>query len=307
MIVVTRVPDVPPTPDTPTQTRRPPAATFTPTLIGADGSVWNLLDNASVMLMPGAQFAGVQVAHQLRTSPVLDGARWSSVRTDASDVLLPVAVMADDWQTWRKTDRSLWRALNPSGECSFQIAAPDAETFTLGLRFVAGGDVTMNPLADNFAAYTLEFIAPNPYWRGEPVRRVYSQAPPVPLFPGPPFGISRGGSTGAAELITNPGDVPATPRYTVNGPAARWTIGVGDALVTSDRPLTAGQSVTVDMDPNQLTILDHTGANMHRHMSAVNFAAIPPGVDVPLNLSVVGTNAASSVVVEFTPLYRRPW
>lgn len=288
----------------------PATPSFRVDLIGGDGSSWDLT-HGPVILTPGAQlFAAPTVTHRWNTSPSVDGSRWNGMRTEQQDVVIPVALLGDDWQSWTDADAAFFRAIHPQGECFVSVTSPDARVRQLGVRFVAGGEVEVDPLANFYAAYTLEFVVANPFWRGEPVTTTFTTQDPVPLFPGPPFSINPS-SLLSSSTVSNPGDEPVWPRYTVTGPALSWSVGVdtgeGPALVSSDTPLAVGKSVTIDMDPTQLTVLDQDGNDVYEVLDSDTFSAIPAGRDVPLLLKVAGSDVSTRVQVEFTPLYRRPW
>lgn len=305
LIVLTPITTPPPPPPPP-----PPGSpdqSFQVTLIGGDGSVWDLSDGAVGLLTGPSLFAPAPVTHWWGTSPLVDGSSWVGMRTDARSVTLPVVVETDDWTTWRSTDAALFQALHPSRECQLQVTAPDGVTRWMGLRYVAGGEIDDgDPLLWTSASYVLEFTAAIPFWRGSTIIAPLDPTDPVPLFPGPPFHINaKTYSTGGT--ITNPGDEPAWPRYTIQGPADSWSIKVGSASISSNTPLAAGQAVYIDTDRTQLTVVDESGVNVYGNLDSDTFAAIPAGTDVKLQVSIGGYNAVSQVTVEFTPLYRRPW
>jgi len=293
------------TPGTPAAPSR--SAAFRVGLTGGDGSSWDLT-SGPVRLLSGPQlFAAPDVSHWWRVSPVLDGSRRDGMRTPQREIVLPIMTSGDDWRTWRDTDAAFFRAIHPANECQISVTTPDAYTRTLGGWFVSGGDVDTDPLTQNFAAlYSLEFTAASPFWRGQGVSAEFFPQAPLPLFPGPPFNINRS-SASESSTVTNPGDEPSYPRYIIEGTASTWAVGVGDALVSSDTPQTADQSVTIDTDPSQLTVLDQDGNSVYNRLASDDFEPIPAGVDVSLSLQVTGFDSSTRVRVEFDDLYRRPW
>lgn len=309
-IVVGAPGDQPPPPPSPPRPPPPPsrgeAASFKVLLTGVDGSEWDLTQG-NVLLAPGGQlFAAPEVSHWWTNSPVVNGSRWDGMRTGRADRSIPVFVLGDDWESWRDTDSAFFRAVHPRGECLVTVVSPDAKSRSMGFRFVSGGDVEMDPLTRFFAAYNLEFTVATPFWAGEMVTYSFTADTPVPLFPGPPFNINRSVSTESAT-VTNPGDEDAWPRYRVVGPMESWTVGVGESLISSETPLLAGESITIDSDRTKLTVLDQDGVNVYGQLEQDVFAPIPSGENVPLSLTVVGGGPGSGVEVEFTPLYRRAW
>jgi len=279
---------------------------FQVSLTGGDGSYWDL-SNGPARLLTGVQaFAAPDVTHFWQTSPVVDGSRWDGMRTGSTDNILPVAITAPDWQTWRDTDAAFFRAIHPGNEVALTVTAPDGTSRTKMMRFVSGGGVEgMDPLTQGFASYLLEFTAANPYWRGDDVSVTYSAADPVPFFPGPPFYIN--GNATSTATIANPGDEPAWPRYIISGAASSWSVGVGAALVSSNTAVADRQLVVVDTNPDELTVMDGNGNDVYESLANDSFAAIPAGARVPLSLELDTPGVNAEVTVEFTPLYRRPW
>lgn len=281
------------------------APAFRFTLTGGDGSTWDL-NEGPVGLLPAPVGLGMApVTHRWRESPAFDGARWGGSRTTSRPVTLPVEVEAADWQTWRDTDAALFRALHPSRECLLTATSPDAVSRTLALRFVAGGEMEDDdPLLYGRAVYALEFIAPSPFWMGESVAYEFGAATSGSFFPGPPFTLTKSATLDRAR-VTNPGDEPVWPTYEIIGPATTWSVGVGSSLIASSTAVRAGQTITVNSEPSQLTVTDNTGADLYTTLVRDTFAPIPAGANVSLNLNITGFGPTSSVRVSFTPLHRR--
>lgn len=295
------------------QVTLPPApvnAAFGLTLTGGDGLEWDLV-NGPVRMLTGVQaFDSPAVSHWWQTSPARDGSRWDGMRTAAADVILAVGVVAPDWQSWRDADASLFRSIHPARECQLTVTAPDGVARTRVLRFVSGGGIeTTDPLTVLFASYALEFTAADPFWSGEDLVAVsFSGAALVPFLvpPGPPIFLNSPNIMSGAT-VSNPGDEPVWPRYTVTGPATHWQVGVGDALLSSTTPLAAGSSISIDTDPAQLTVVGDDGSNQYGALNDDSFASIPALSEVPLSLALDGVADTSAVEVSFTPRYRRPW
>ena len=123
---------------------------------------------------------------------------------------------------------------------------------------------------------------------------------------GPPFHISRGNTIGSARML-NPGSVDAYPVWTITGPTSSVTVGVGSATITYTAPILAGQSVTIDTNPDRRTVLDQDGISRLANLGpVVSFEGgkLPANAETPLSLALTGTGSVSATIV---PRYFRAW
>ncbi|HEX8489310.1 MAG TPA: hypothetical protein VF642_12250 [Propionibacteriaceae bacterium] len=280
------------------------------TLTDTDGTVWDL-NNGPVTLLAGAKLFGTPpVTQQRKQSPTIAGTRRTGVRIEERPLLLPVSVKGyGDWEAYRATDVAFFNGLDPDRPVVVTVTSPDAIARSLPCYFESDGDVEdeYDPLLFARKKYVLGLIAPDPYWRGDPVvKTLVATDTSLPLFPGPPFDIITGESLAEAS-ISNLGDVPAWPRYTITGPVTAFTVGVGDAVVSSTAPVAAGDQVVIDSAPRARTVLSGGGARLYEQMDRVQFRPVPRGTDVPITVSVEGAGSSTQVMVELTPLFRRPF
>jgi hypothetical protein len=121
---------------------------------------------------------------------------------------------------------------------------------------------------------------------------------------GPPYVVTQ--STVANQVVSNPGDRPAWPRWTVTGPGI-WTIGTpGHTTVLPS--LASGAQIIIDTDPMISTIVDGTGANLWPTIGPRDFSQpVAPGLNQPLVATVSGGGSGSSAVLTFTPTFARAW
>lgn len=278
-------------------------------LTGVDGSVWNLTDGP-VRVQAGFRPGYAEPEHWTRTSPALDGSTWEGFRTPAGEVFLPIRVLASDSLTFRDIDSALAGALDPSGEVQLTLIAPDGQGRVLTARYESGFDTgyERDPLMMRHAAYGLTLATYDPYWRGAKRTITFGVAESPPdFFPGPPWNLNPGNSTDAA-VVSNPGDVAVWPKWTITGPFASVTVGVGSSVVTLGADVYAGESRIIDMDPSIRSITDQAGADAWLDATEAEFAPIPAGSDVPLSVDLTGgTEGVTTIAVAFTPAYRRPW
>jgi hypothetical protein len=81
------------------------------------------------------------------------------------------------------------------------------------------------------------------------------------------------------------------------------TVGVSGQLVSFGQPIAPGQTLEIRTDPtDQRAFLD--GAEVTHLLSTFDFAPIPAGQAVPLNLAMTGEG---EVTASFYPRYLRAW
>jgi hypothetical protein len=108
--------------------------------------------------------------------------------------------------------------------------------------------------------------------------------------------------------ITNPGDIPVWPTYTFKGPIESFRTTIGTGIIAGNFPIPAGSTLTIETSPlRQIALLwsaNGTATNVTRKLSSFGFRPIPPGEQINLNTSVVGTGTFS---VDGAPHYFRGW
>jgi hypothetical protein len=296
----------------------PPAADTTwgalgVTWTGWDGSVWELASPESPVWLTAGGTRGLNMPPITRftaDSPALSGARFRGYRTEERPVFWPLFLYADSSADWRAVDRAWWATMRPDRTGVWTIAQPDGTRRRLTCRYSGDSDHVhgRDPFAAGWQLYGLELVAEDPYWRGEPVRRQFTAASSSSFYGAgaPPFVISPSSTTAGAELA-NDGDEPAWPVWTLFGPFTSATVGVDGKSVTVPFSLSAGQWLTIDTRPDQLTAVDQAGVDRVDDLGAVEFGALPVGDPVPVDIALVGATSVAAVAVEFEPLYYRAW
>lgn len=279
-----------------------------------DGSNWSLSDEDSgLVMMRGVRgLGGITIEHHRDDHASLPGARWRSFRALTREIFLPVHIYSDgESEAWIEHNRAFSRTMRAGKQGWLHIIHPDGEHRRIGARYDKGLDdaLEMDPSFFGWATYGIYLTAESPYWeRVKPVTDTWRLPEPVYYFGGettpgdyaPPYGISDEQTVESAS-ITNPGDVPAWPKWIYRGPATSATVGIDGRTIDIPIALTAGQSVTIDMDPQEQTALREDGTDVTAQLSSFQFAPIPPGVAVPLDVQLVGSGG--SIQLSFTPLY----
>lgn len=319
--IIYALPNVPPPPPVPLMIQT--LVTWT----GWDGSKWELTNPATgVCLLRD----GVEGLHHpaftqwARKSPALPGQVFTGAIADPRKVVLPLLVFVGDADTtgqWVTRDRAFWKSVHPAREGTLTVEPAGAGSRrSIRLRYVPGTHVyPTDPAHDRWAAYVADFIADDPFWRGFTTVDQWSAAPETLTEfyeqTGPQLININSGHTVSNAHVTNDGDEPAWPVWTVIGPSTAAAVGVDTDLVEVPWTVADGKAVVIDTDPRVRTAIEYdytaspeTFTNPVDHTAdltgAVDFAAIPPGGTVNLNIALTG---AGAVRVEFTPLYWRAW
>lgn len=304
IIVQVDVPTVPPEPPPIVH----PVFGFGIRLIGTDTTDWDLAQGPVYALAGLKGFGAPDAEHWWRETAAFDGSDHLGLRIPMRPVELPVEVKASTEAEWLDADRLLAKGLDPRGECRLIVTTPDAVSRYLPMRYVRGLDteIEIDPMLDQQSVYPLELAAGDPYWRGAEVVTRFVATTPVAFFPGPPFVINED-NTVATALVTNPGDEPAWGTWVIDGPYTSATVGIGASLVTLSTPILAGQQRVIDMNPRAQTIVDENGVDCRLEATVVKFVPIPAGVNVELNLNIVGSAVGTRIELRFDPRFRRAW
>jgi hypothetical protein len=122
-----------------------------------------------------------------------------------------------------------------------------------------------------------------------------------------PFYIMPSNRTDTAA-ISNPGDIPVWPTYTLEGPIDAFQIRQGTGLIAGNFPIVAGTTLTIETSPTrQIALLwkpNGTVENVTRKLSSFGFRQIPPGESIRLDTNITGTGTFN---VDGAPHYFRGW
>ena len=296
------------------------------TWTGWDGLTWDLLcrnphDPTSGVAL-GRGMRGLhtpEVAAYTSDSPAIDGAAYLGYQVQPREVFMVVRVYnAAGSQDWVEHDRRFWRGMLPAypglrSPGRLTVTHPNGDQRWLELYPQPKGDheFQVDPTRRGWQSYGCYFTAFRPFWLGPKMpARTFSGVGSAGFFggavggQGAPFVIGDQGVFGAAT-ISNPGDEPAWPVYTLHGPFSQVKIGTMDSSATIAIDVPAGASIVVDTDPMAQTIADADGnLVMPKSLSGAPFTPVMPGVNVPLVAEMTGSG---SVGVELQPLYHRAW
>lgn len=313
MIIVRR--DDGPGPDDPPPPPPPPVAPrlgFGIALVDTTGTRWDL-GYGPVFLLAGASgFGAPNAEHRTRKSAALHGVTHRGLTYQSRDLTLPVEIDGNgDSLGWQTLDKAWWAGQDPRAESTLIVSGPEGGTRFLPVRYTSGGDdpLEIDPMLEARSDYELTYLAASPFWHGPGVSVAFEVVAGVDNFvppKAPPFTIGPANAV-ATATVDNPGTEPAWPRWQVDGPFTGFTVGVGDAVVTLAATVLAGQSRIIDMTPRKRTVTTGAGLAAMLEATDIEFAQIPPGVDVPLFLDVAGPGVGTRIELSFDDQYTRAW
>lgn len=290
----------------------------TVTLTGTDGQVWELNDPASPVQLVGG-VGGLhlpKVSNRWQSTARQSGGRYKDSITDSRQ--FDLTVMVGDPQPpfrtgdpWRDLDARFWSGLRHDDSATLRVNGSRSLTFRLDDDNEQ--DFAKDPALSGKAVYTISCIADRPEWRGTTTTTTYDFDVDAPSNYyggglGPPFTISAP-SLNRTAYVSNPGDLPVYPVWTITGPAAIGArVGVADRVIALPFALLAGQQVVIDTEA--ATIIDgHNGDNLWQAMGStpLDFAPIPAASGVPIVIGLDSPDAGSAIDITLTPLYRRAW
>ncbi|MDQ4502187.1 hypothetical protein [Sinomonas sp. ASV322] len=269
----------------------------------------------------GLSFPAYQ--HIVQESPALAGQWHRGSRAKARRVFWPLCIWADaSSDAWAVRDAAFWASLGdtlePGQTGTWTVVTPAGSRRHLACRFEDDGGhaFSHDPFQKGWEVYGIAMAADGPYWASDPISQAWGASASrafLPSAPGEPYWVTSGSLLGAAS-ITNPGDVPAWPRWTVVGGSTSVSAGVGGSVVEIPFPVPHGKAVVVDTDPraqtakygdwDEATRTLSNAVDRTRELGAADFAPVPAGQNLPLSIAITG---GGSVTAEITPLHRKAW
>ena len=281
---------------------------------GWDGSSWLLTcDPASVAFWERDGRDGLlfpPIDNQTDEGAALDGSVWLGYRATARTITWPLFVVGSSPSDYRAEHSRFFDSLRPGKLGTLEVLASDGRSRFIDLRYSKGGEgqFSGSTFGQYWSRHTVELIAPDPYYYGTTLTRVFTNPAATSFFGSgaPPFTIAATDTLSSASL-TNPGDVDVWPTWRVDGPITTADLTLDGSTIEIDLALTAGQWLEIVTDPAIQTIKDQGGVNRWASMGAVAFGRVPAGSTVPLGITVSGATTATKVTVTFTPKYWRAW
>lgn len=285
------------------------------TWTGWDGSVWDL-HNGPVYLGPGFEgFSMLTGEAFVRETALTDGQYYTGWRANPRAVLFPVIIgKAATDAAWYALDKAWWKTMRINKTGTLAVTALDGTVRRLKLRFVDDGDLSwkFDPSRQRLTTAGLKMVADSPWWTGDTFGTPFrNSSTPVNFFGGAaglaaPFIIGMS-NTIATATITNPGDIPAWPRYIIRGPALSFRSTLNGHVVGGTITVLAGETLVIDTAPNMQVAYLYSGTtktNVTRRLSNFDFARLPDGDSVKLDIQLDGDG---SITLEADPKYYKAW
>ena len=283
---------------------------------GPGGDVWHLTDyhNSPVIMVNQAVsgFGNPQIDHRTQDIAGLHGSRWRGWNAKARQISVPVLVWSGEGSQWTDVAERWWSSIKPDVEGTLTVTTPTGRCRHILARADTGDDsFDRDPSSAGWAFSVAHLLATDPFWVGEPISMLWSNKAGVNWLGGgapsaqgsaTPFYIMPGG-LGGATVITNSGDVPAWPLWTVTGPCESVSLAVDEAVIAAPIHLADGQQMVIDSDPRRQTVIVD-GVDRISELTSAVFQPIPAGADRHLTLHMEGTG---SVEVEISPKFLRAW
>lgn len=282
--------------------------------VDVNGRAWSFMgEESGVILMRGVRGLGMPTYTHFRDDYTgTDGSYWRGLRAQSREVFWPIYIFHDGRsRDWVEHYNAFWDGLSPRAEGAWVVQGPHGEQRKLRLRYEKGGEEAyeLDPSFYGWAKYGIHLRADQPYWEGAAIPRSWRTSEPVFFFgdddEAPPFHISPPPSAEQATM-TNPGDVATWPTWTLEGPLLEGTrVGVDGQAVELGFDVPSGSTLVIDTRPTaQTAILD--GVDRTRDLASYGFAEIPPGKDVPVEVTLIAPpEGVGSATIEIVPLYER--
>jgi len=277
-------------------------------LVGADGSTWVLTDWRSGVFLGTDGVLGLMEAPAERytsTSPAVAGSTWRGSWVKERPVRWRVHVSHRDRSRWLSLHRAFFGALSTTALATWRVGFPDGSWRSLDVRLTGTGPHAFahDPVRRGWAVIDVDLVAEDPWWRGNPVVQSWSDDTEDKLFfggaamAGPTFFLSSSSLIDSAQM-SNPGDVDAWPVWTVraSGKTSAVSLGVGGAQITAAVDMDTGDVLVIDTDPRRQSCTLN-GTRTRGLLVEHEFAPIPPGAHVDLDISLSGYGSVQAAIV----------
>lgn len=275
------------------------------TWTGPDGSTWDLTAGP-VRLGAGARGweAPAPATRWSSRSPRIPGSTHLGSRIEDGQPFWPVSVHAATWEDVDDVVGAFLDSLDPDAPGAWTVTRPGAAAGrTLMCKLLTVEPVhELDPYATGRARFDVYLVADEGLWRGAPVLSPTWRVPdPVMFFPGPPWHLSRDVTTASATL-TNPGDLPAWPVWTITGPTTDVVELTLNGHTIAFPIVDAEDVVRIDTDPRRQSAYNAAGDRVTAQLVEHDWSPVPARSTVPVDVVLEGDGAVNATLI---PRYRR--
>jgi hypothetical protein len=276
---------------------------------GADLSRWDLR-RGNVRLTDGGIRGLGMLEYQGYTQDTAqrDGQYATGWKGKPRDILLPVKIghtqMSE--QDFLDVEAAWYETMRPDEAGTLTVTAPSGTERTIQARFVDDGGVSLDRDPTRDRTVVVPFKDTFGTDQVGTARNFYGGGPVGDGGKGPLFVIGKS-SSNSQRTLTNHGQVPVWPVYTITGPAA-FRFEVNGGVIERTTPVPQGYRLVIDTSPLRQTVrmyaTDGTYVNAIRSMSRLEFRSIPKGGTVTAKLEISGSG---QVEVTGVPRYFKAW
>ncbi|GAA4981210.1 phage tail domain-containing protein [Actinopolymorpha pittospori] len=264
---------------------------------GPDGRSWDLMNGSAetgvVILDEGVDGLGAAPRTITRRGIATGGtiARWSYAgeRIITLPLMLYSAAGSDEFLTLRRDlTKAFTQTTPPAGVPRpgvLRIARRDGTWREVSAVYLDGfgwTDDSGRGVTDDVAV--VQLVATDPWWYGALEVAVDFQAPAPRSYLSPYETVSPETAFGTQTVLVR-GDAPASPVWTITGPATSVSVGIPGGPSWSFGAVTSGEVITVDVGAS--TVTDQTGANRIGDLGwpSSTLFTLPPGeVDIAVQM-----------------------
>lgn len=276
---------------------------------GWDGSEWDLVNGP---LRATKQTMSMLLAFESESfvsqSAYVHGQRFQSWTAKAREFDLQVATAVPYGElAWLALDAAWKRIMRPDKTVLFSVSDMAGTVRTLTARMVSEDTpLDVDPSGRRRTVLTYGLVADDPWWYGDPIVETFeATAEPVSFYGptglGPPFHLGSSSTPGRAS-VSNRGDVDEWPVWTFYGPTPRFSARVGGQLIAGEFAIPDSDYVTVDTRPFRKSALLSDGTNVTRALASRQFARVPAGENVPVEVLTYGPSMST---LTLTPKFFR--
>lgn len=276
----------------------------------AAGRTWTLSNpRDGIVMKPGIEgLLFPEIKHYSEASPAVYGAYWTGFTVEPRTVAWPLRLFHDGSSLeWIALNEAFTESLNPAEEGILRVRSARTER-TLRLRYSGGLNTNLqrDPTFFGWVDYDVRFVANRPLWAGPLIEQRWGAAESANFFtgnPAAPIYISPSATLETA-VMRNPGNVPAWPVWTLEGPitvgGGPTKLGVNGRTLLVPFAIPDGEQLVIDTRPDAQVAIDWNGDDRTEDLGSWAFTPIGRGEEVPLSIEMTGNG---SVVCALEPLY----
>jgi hypothetical protein len=251
-------------------------------LVGKNGQTVTLLDTAEqLMREPGGSGWGLAPVANSWFEGAGDGARLRGTRRLQRELDIPVSAFGGSRADVEAQLRRLVQSVRDP--LTIFVDYADGRSYSIAAVYDSGGSGQYGASPERRAQMPLVFKCPDPFWTSVQFQTLEVRPASSGPFLAPLVALPVSSSVAQGLVaVTNVGDVPSRPTWTVHGPGSGLKLLSGSATgpgLVLTKTFTNTDVVTVQYVDGGWTIKDQAGANLYASLGpSPLFPEFPPGV-----------------------------